>query len=55
MFGTTRDELIGKLVEALVPERFRLAHTELRSQYHSEPTARPMGIGLRRFCHEHHP
>lgn len=40
------DELLGKPVETLVPERFRAAHIEKRNGYISNPTVRPMGSGL---------
>ena len=45
MFGYQRDELIGQLHEALVPERFRAAHAAHRASYHSTPQTRPMGMG----------
>ena len=46
MFGYTREELAGKPIEELVPERFRSGHTKYRSDYLIEPHARPMGAGL---------
>jgi PAS domain S-box-containing protein len=46
MFGYARDELLGKPVEVLVPERFRLGHLEYRAKYISQPVTRPMGLGL---------
>ena len=33
MFGYSRDELMGKEVEILVPERFRTCHREDRATY----------------------
>lgn len=45
LFGYPRAELLGKLVEILVPERFRLRHPEKRNLYFNEPTSRPMGAG----------
>jgi PAS domain S-box-containing protein len=49
LFGYTRDELVGELVEILVPERFREAHPARRQQYSSRPRRRPMGEGLELF------
>jgi PAS domain S-box-containing protein len=46
MFGYPRDELLGRPVETLVPERLRAAHHEHRHDYFAVPTVRPMGIGL---------
>lgn len=45
LFGYTRMELLGQPVEMLVPERFRAAHPGLRSGFHGDPKARPMGAG----------
>lgn len=46
LFGYTRNELLGKEVELLVPDRFRDGHYSHRKQYFAEPRARPMGVGL---------
>jgi two-component system, cell cycle response regulator len=45
MFGYVREELVGRSVEALVPERFRGGHPEHRMEFSSSPRARPMGAG----------
>jgi PAS domain S-box-containing protein len=45
-FGYTREELVGKRVEVLVPERFRGGHPSHRQTYNAQPTLRPMGVGL---------
>jgi protein-histidine pros-kinase len=45
MFGYSRDELMGKKVEILVPDRFRSRHRRDRAVYYSEPSVRPMGVG----------
>jgi len=45
LFGYRREDLLGKIVEMLVPERFRLRHAEHRSRYFAEPATRPMGAG----------
>ena len=42
--GYRKDELIGKPVETLIPERFRKAHVGHRARYYSDPKTRPMGI-----------
>ena len=46
LFGYERGELIGQLVEILLPEDFRRRHRELRIHYHDAPRARPMVSGL---------
>jgi diguanylate cyclase (GGDEF)-like protein/PAS domain S-box-containing protein len=45
MFGYMREELVGRPVEVLVPERFRGGHPEHRKGFSSSPRARPMGAG----------
>jgi PAS domain S-box-containing protein len=46
LFGYIHDELIGKPVECLMPERFRDQHPELRRSYNKNIRTRPMGVGL---------
>jgi PAS domain S-box-containing protein len=46
MFGYHREELLGKKVEVLVPEKNRGAHMGRRVGYQREPHTRPMGMGL---------
>jgi PAS domain S-box-containing protein len=46
MFGHARDELIGELIEMLLPRRFRGAHIGHRGRYFEQSRARPMGAGL---------
>lgn len=46
LFGYTRSELIGQLIECLIPERFRERHVEMRKAYAANPTTRPMGRQL---------
>jgi len=42
LFDYTREELIGRSIELLVPERFRAGHPQRRSTYMGDPHARPM-------------
>src|SRR3954451_165894 len=46
IFGYERDELYGKPVETVVPERYRGIHAVHRSGYFKHPRMRPMGAGL---------
>ena len=45
MFGYTRTEMLGNVVEMLIPERFRNHHPGLRASFFSTPRSRPMGEG----------
>src|SRR5579863_6455180 len=45
LFGYGRDELLGKRLEMLVPERFRAHHPELRKTFFGDPKTRVMGAG----------
>jgi len=49
LFGYAPDELTGKTIEALVPERFRHHHPSHRENYHAHPRARQMGAALNLF------
>jgi len=49
MFGYTREELLGQLVETLLPERLRNSHQRHRGAYAKDPHARPMGLGMELF------
>jgi len=49
LFGYAREELIGKNLETLMPERFRARHRGNVSDYLSRPRTRPMGSGLLLF------
>jgi len=45
LFEYPREEMLGNLVEMLVPERFRSAHPDKRRMFYGEPQSRPMGAG----------
>ena len=49
LFGWQRDELLGRQIEVLVPERFRGKHAGHRSGYFGTPRTRSMGAGLELF------
>lgn len=46
MFGYKPEELLGRKIEVLIPERFRDNHPEHRQSYFDQPRLRPMGVGL---------
>jgi PAS domain S-box-containing protein len=46
LFGYGRQELVGREVETLVPERFRSSHPGYRRSYFLRPETRAMGAGL---------
>jgi PAS domain S-box-containing protein len=46
LFGYRRDELLGRRIELLLPERFRAGHVARRDGYFRDPRVRPMGALL---------
>jgi PAS domain S-box-containing protein len=46
LFGHPRGTLLGRPVEALVPEGLREVHARERAAYQADPRTRPMGAGL---------
>ncbi len=46
LFGYERGELLGQLVELLLPSRYRGGHVTHRSGYFGQPRTRSMGAGL---------
>lgn len=46
LFGYPCQELIGKSMEILLPERFRQTHLSQRGNYFAQPHARGMGVGM---------
>jgi PAS domain S-box-containing protein len=45
LFGYAREELIGRSIEALVPDRFRRRHPGYRADFYALPQTRAMGAG----------
>jgi len=45
MFGYRADELVGRPIETLIPERMRGDHRALRDRYFDDAKLRPMGQG----------
>ena len=45
MFGYSRDELLGKEIEILIPDWVRSLHRQNRIAYYAHPSIRPRGVG----------
>lgn len=50
LFGYKREEILGRPIETLLPERFRVQHPTRRGQFLAPPTARSMGVGRELFA-----
>jgi PAS domain S-box-containing protein len=50
LFGYQRNELLGRTLEILVPERFRALHLGHRRSFFEQPKLRQMGLGLELYC-----
>jgi PAS domain S-box-containing protein len=49
LFGYQREEMLGRNVESLLPQRLRGQHRRHRKNFFTEPRVRPMGTGLELF------
>jgi PAS domain S-box-containing protein len=49
LFGYGQEELLGRTIEILIPERFRKGHVAHRAGFLGTPRPRPMGIGMELF------
>lgn len=45
MFGYTSDELVGQLIEVLIPDQYKPHHHTLRKGFYEKPSNRVMGHG----------
>jgi two-component system, LuxR family, sensor kinase FixL len=52
MFGYEREEILGKPIELLVPERFSSDHPAYRAGFYAKPAARAMGAGRDLFARQ---
>lgn len=50
LFGYAIEELIGKPIEVLIPQRYHYKHVDHRDAYTQNPKSRPMGVGLDLFA-----
>lgn len=50
LFGYAREELVGQAIERLLPERFRGAHPDHRTEFFAAPQTRAMGAGRELFA-----
>ncbi len=46
IFGYRREEIVGKKLEVLMPEKLAETHEQHRRQYFEDPHSRPMGRGM---------
>lgn len=44
LFGYSREQLLGRPMEILVPDQFRNDHPQLRGGFFARPVVRPMGV-----------
>lgn len=46
LFGYPRNELLGRRIEMLIPDRYVEGHPVLRSSYFNDPSVRAIGVGV---------
>ncbi|KTD24620.1 MULTISPECIES: two-component system sensor histidine kinase NtrB [Legionella] len=46
IFKYSKEELLGQLIEVLIPEPYKSRHPEYRTHYFKKPRTRPMGSGM---------
>ncbi len=46
LFGYSKAEMVGELVEMLIPQHLRQRHIRHRIEYFKAPRSRPMGMGM---------
>ena len=49
LFGYAREEILGKSIDMLVPDRFRGGHPGFRQGFFASPSVRAMGVGRELF------
>lgn len=49
LFGCSREEIVGKSIDSLLPERFMRSHYAHRQSFYNNPQTRQMGKGLELF------
>ena len=50
LFGFKREEIIGKELDLLIPDRFRTIHVENEKEFMADPKPRAMGVGKELFA-----
>jgi PAS domain S-box-containing protein len=50
LFGFSREEMLGRTIEMLIPQRYRTQHSAIRNTYFDNPRVRPMGAGFSLFA-----
>lgn len=50
LFDFPREQLVGNMVEVLIPLRYRHVHEDRRRSYFEHPRTRPMGLGFELYA-----